>query len=30
MQKALNEGLTGVHLLDDNLQEVTEVAIGLP
>ena len=30
MQKALNEGLKGVELIEDNLDEVTQVAIGLP
>lgn len=30
MQKALNAGLKGVKLLEDNLTEVTKVAIGLP
>ena len=30
MQMAINEGLKGVRLVEDNLEEVTQVAIGLP
>ena len=30
MQKVLNEGLKGVELIENNLDEVTQVAIGLP
>ena len=30
IEKALKEGMKGVKVVDDNLKEVTEVAIGLP
>ena len=30
MQMAIDEGLKGVRLVEDNLEEVTQVAIGLP
>ena len=30
MQKAINSGMEGVRLLDDNLREGTQIAIGIP
>lgn len=30
LQKAINAGLKGVKILDDNLEEATQVAVGLP